>query len=790
MHKLEKWALDEIKFKKIKTLLEENKDVFWIKEYIRDYIFQILTEEDKEKINKDDFELIEWFIETKSEYVKILKKYREDFSYKLLDLLSQWKILEEFEDFCNSKNIRYVLKYWKEKNLEYVISLCKTPEEIKALFDNWSVRYVLINWQEIKLLYFIDLYQIKTPEEFEALCNNENIRNIVKWWKEKNLEYVINLYQIKTSEDFEELFNNENTKDVLIWWKEKNLEYVINLYQIKTPEEFEALCNNENIKAVLEEWKEKNLEYVINLCRTPEDFEEFYKKMNIYDFISILKDKIFSSAIINLIWEINDKQKWKLLEFINKKVLSSKQNIRIFFENNIKPWKIFNNFFFYYLENKQKSLISTLQQLDIIKYLELNLDIEKFKTIYDFVDENWKIDYKKLRKNYEKMLYLNWINEQQINKKLNKFNNFVKAKNNKWLEKELVENLIKYFNRLFNEKLKIKIISEIKKNLWNWYIDFNEILDEKINNPFFIEAFKISMNPKYNKKHIDKLLLKYLKWEFDKPLSIDNLNQYNTEKNKEWLEEKLSKEQQEIWLSKNEIKIDLENKEIKNKDLENWNKEDNLKQNIEARINHHLEVAIRKIEDINKLWFEFKTKWFDWWKLVNYFNWTINKEKNKIKEKNENLYEDLKLQTKLIEELFIKRKAKKANSITIYKEQDPLKTLMMWNWVEGSCLSYYNKVKNYYSVISNTIDVNKWVFYIRNEKWELLWRCLVTIWNDKKLSRYKMYYSWNVNIPIDSYFDEYIKSLAKKMWLKLNWDEDEVKNIECDDWYPDWIKEV
>ena len=69
---------------------------------------------------------------------------------------------------------------------------------------------------------------------------------------------------------------------------------------------------------------------------------------------------------------------------------------------------------------------------------------------------------------------------------------------------------------------------------------------------------------------------------------------------------------------------------------------------------------------------------------------------------------------------------------------------MMWNWVDWSCLSFYNSIWNYYSSISNTIDVNKWVFYIKDEEWTILWRCLITIWNDKKLSRYSMYYSWKV----------------------------------------------
>jgi hypothetical protein len=115
---------------------------------------------------------------------------------------------------------------------------------------------------------------------------------------------------------------------------------------------------------------------------------------------------------------------------------------------------------------------------------------------------------------------------------------------------------------------------------------------------------------------------------------------------------------------------------------------------------------------------------------------------------------------------------------------------MMWNWVDGSCLSFYSSVWNYYSAISNAIDVNKWVYYIKDEKWNILWRCLITIWNDGKLSRYRMYYNWNVWAPIDDLFDEYVKELWDKLWLEVNWEESEVQNIECDHWYKDGIKNV
>ena len=522
---------------------------------------------------------------------------------------------------------------------------------------------------------------------------------------------------------------------------------------------------------------------------------------------------------------------------------------------NWQKWDNFEKILTYYINNKRKSTIDLIQRLSDINFFWLNINLDDFKTLDDFKNEKWEIDYVWLKKNYQKILEINEnksnetkdkinedknenkvdeeINENKVNeeinkekideeinknevnekkkrdkkisKKLNNFDNFVKTKNIDWLENLLMDNLILYFNNTYHKKIKIKIISDIKKVLGNKNIDINTIDDEKIDNPLFIEAYKLSINPSYNKTQINKLLLDYLTWKFD---NINDLNQYNTLKNKYWISKNLTKNQQRIWLEKNtkeivleklkveEIRADkLEVEEIKADKLEVEEIKADTVDNTVSRINNHIEIAIKKIEELNKYWFDFQTEFTDKWDLKKYFNLEIKKKKEEINNKiwNLNLFEDLKLQIDSILELEKQnsnQKSKKSNKIIIEKELDPLKTLMMWNWVDWSCLSFYSSIWNYYSAISNTIDVNKWVFYIKNEEWILLWRCLITIWNDKKLSRYKMYYSWNVDAPIDKYFDEFIIELADKMKLELNWDENKVKLIESEQWYKDWIKTI
>jgi hypothetical protein len=139
----------------------------------------------------------------------------------------------------------------------------------------------------------------------------------------------------------------------------------------------------------------------------------------------------------------------------------------------------------------------------------------------------------------------------------------------------------------------------------------------------------------HNKKQIAKLLLDYLLWKFD---NLSQLNQYNTDKNKKWLWKNLTEEQVKVWL--------WENEEIINISEEQENDEVNeSEENLKLRIFHHFEVSIKKIEEINKLWFDFNTDFEKEWDLLKSFNTEIKRKEWEIKAKNwgENLFKDLKL---------------------------------------------------------------------------------------------------------------------------------------------------
>ncbi|UFX83225.1 hypothetical protein [Candidatus Absconditicoccus praedator] len=707
--------------------------------------------------------------------------------------------------FQNEKTIQ-VLKFVKRKNLENIVKLynIQKQEELEKLFEKENLANLVKFAETYSLIYMTK--HISSTEEFEWLCESEALREVTKYSGEKDLFYLVYIYNIQNAIDFREFCENNDIRNFLKKSKYNNLYNVLKYYGIKTQNDVEKVFGKENITNVLYSAKKENLDYLLQFCDnldelneiggcnhvvsilkclTPEHFRlllglcatiKDIEKLCQNENLKLFLENYHSQSKINLNQENISKQ--KIVSFLDKRLLRSKQNIRLFFDAYIPDSENLEKLLIYCLENKQKSLLKILQLLRDKEYFGVGPNIDNFKTLDDFRDENQEIKQSKLRENFEKIVRLNQLKDKLVQKKLREFDNLLANGNIKGLEKLLMENLIEYFINTYYRKRKIKIASNIKKELGE-HISIGDIDIEKIDRQEFKESYKMALSTQINKKQINKLLIDYFKGKFDN-LEDGKLNQYDTKRNKKWLRKHLNKKQQKIWLSRNTKIINV------------LGDEDNQAENIESRIDHHFEVAIRKINEINSLGFDFEVEFDSSGNLVNYFNSEIKKSKKQIKEASseEDLFDDLELQIREIEELFKGKKSKEANKIIIERELDPLNSLMMGNRVEGSCLSFNRGLGNYYSVISNTIDVNKAVFYVKDENYNILGRCLVTIGNDNKISRYKMYYNGNVSASIDNYFDKYIKELSEKLGLQLNGSSRRVKKIECDKWYDDGIKVV
>ncbi|NQZ85692.1 MAG: hypothetical protein HRU03_08290 [Nanoarchaeales archaeon] len=125
------------------------------------------------------------------------------------------------------------------------------------------------------------------------------------------------------------------------------------------------------------------------------------------------------------------------------------------------------------------------------------------------------------------------------------------------------------------------------------------------------------------------------------------------------------------------------------------------------------------------------------------------------------------------------------NEITIYHELNPIKICFMGNWFIDSCLGF-NKLTNFYSAFTNSIDINKSVFYITSKN-EMIARVLCCFTKENKLVRFRMYYTKHSKYNPNEIFNKYILELTNICNIettdltKVN----EYETLETEEWYFD-----
>ena len=136
-------------------------------------------------------------------------------------------------------------------------------------------------------------------------------------------------------------------------------------------------------------------------------------------------------------------------------------------------------------------------------------------------DSDWQeYNLDKLGEILRKMLEIISLPQKQEKTIIRKFWNAKNTKNIDVIQWILAEVSLQYFERMYHKKWNNKLKREL---------DISEdIPDEKLNNRDFIEAYKMSVSPEYNKEQIQKLLSDFLSGKFD---DISKLGQFDSQKN-------------------------------------------------------------------------------------------------------------------------------------------------------------------------------------------------------------------------------------------------------------------
>lgn len=696
-----------------------------------------------------------------------------------LDKLEEKKFLNEKNE--TKENIDKTLKNKSFKKI-IIENFCLDDEDLKNedinkifnFFENYSE-----NDEEIKkwILYFWE----KVNFEKNILKNKffEDVNS-----KERKfffVEYVL-FYKIYWEKKIEKIFDFlridvVDLNDHFFYWNIKNflkkdeseeiIDYFLENFSQIDEKHFEMLDFLDDFRSFIFHFKLKD-KIVLNESKTL--FENVIKyweniHMPIPDNFACLRDKnIISNP--------------EIADFLYKWIFNSNY---IFILQDLSKFD-FTAIYAYLLKYKKKSFTKYLDILNTSYKRDFEFDYELFNELEVLL--KWK-DYFWIM-NFSKKFYIAWKDKKE-------FENVFKHKNDEIIYKILWKMILLEFEKFY----KFWILEFIY--LWSESENFDHLIDNvdfwKINNKDFLECCKICLNASFNREIWLKILEKYLLWEFD---NLEELKIYDTKKNISWISKNLNEEQIKIWLSKNREEFYISDNNF------------TTLEEIQKNISDSIYDACWIIKKINCLWFELRDQFEDYLDFEKYFANPLNRDYSKFKnfcaswksdseklEQAKNLFSELLLKIDEIDVLSESEASfknenrflinwRKIEKIIIEKELNPLRMLQMWNFVDWSCLSYYNQNWYYYSAISNTIDVNKWVFYLYDENEELIWRVLVTIWNDNKLTRYKMYYKWKVNISLNQYFDEYFRNLAEKMWIEINWLQENVQKIECEEWYEDW----
>lgn len=755
------------------------------------------------------------------------------------------KTPEDFISLCGEPWVREMFSGFEQRleHLKIIVPICTNAQELKTILGHDNIFQLLDNGSEKKFIHFFqyfsistsqellsvlecknlcDLISFKTPDFFQSLLDRLEIStleelislsekewiidshiwsnidaldsimmhfHISKWralreffYKHREiliilakikkveiLEFFISHFSIQKIDDFSIFCENENIVDILQYGSLENIKKLFIFYQIDTIDEFDLACKNIYFASMFsEEVPSEWLDKLIRICETP----EYFSLLCTHEAIFYTLEHGFPESILWLI-ENNNVTKDDFFVFFKDIVSRSKDNARILLQNKIPYSPEFWEVFSYLLQNKKKSLVDFINKLSTCYEYDLGIEIENFLTFNKLksTQNPEEIDFEKANGILGKMLDTLWLSQKQHDRFLRRFRAAQSTGDTDVIQTILADVSMIYFNRLYNKKWNIKLKRELNVS--------SDIPEKKLQRQEFIEAYKMSVSPDHNKWQIQKLLRDYLDGKFD---DISLLNQYNTEKNQQWLADNLTQDQQKVWLapSVKEIDVSWDNSNAA------WAQNNS---NTNNRIENHVAIAVQKIKEINTLGFSFKVDFSDSWELQKVYNMEIKKYEEDIKSKDtQNLFEDLKFQIDSIKSLKQQKgkvSSQKAQKVIIQRELDPMNSLMMWNWVEGSCLSFYSTVGNYWSSISNSVDVNKWVYYLRDEKWELLGRCIITLGQDKKVTRYKMYYAKNTSIDLELLFNEYTREMAEMMGLEINGNQYEVEDIEAEEWYKD-----
>ena len=729
------------------------------------------------KNNEDFMKLIELYVKVHHNEKKVLRKHKKLINEREIEILisnsySNYEYLDKLKKVFSTNEGILILKILKEN--------CQNNITYEIILET-GFAYGILKNPRVQQLESTDLLKfVKIFVNLKKDCQNDEAYS--------NILETGFAYGILKSPRVQQLESTDLLKFVKIFVNLKK-DYK------KSDELYENILKWGFARGILKYFKVQQLE-VNKFLEIIEVFgREFSKLKNIEREIVESLIILIEKVLINLNFKDYKKKLELLINFLNKQVRNSKNKNSIIktLENFNQDW-IISYIIIYYLKYRQKSLISFIRNINIINELNLDINIrfleKSIKPLTEMNEKELEIVFstKENEKTNLENFYLEICSELDYKneKELNQLKNYISQVKSKILKKEfdkilycnylkpltdIFANLIlNYFDNFKKSKIEHKFIQDFNLKKINY-----DLINED-----FLEVYTMYLSDRLckNKDIAFNLLKNYLEENCYPQKSLLKSYPYNLENNLNWVKNQfgsgfLGMLKARRFFSENREKFSVE---------ESFNKK---REEAEIKnLKHHLDIS-------NNILKKYEIEIFDNYEdLAKYFSNKKNIEN--LKEKiNENDFNNLELQVNSIKKILSSKTKEEISEISIYLELNPIKICLMGNKVDGSCLSFYNSdhENNYYwSVFSNMVDMNKLVFYIKDENKNIISRVLCCFNNDKTLMRFNLYSKGKIGekYNLDKYFDVYIKKLAKKFDIKLS-NELDNENLNCEDWYVDYV---
>ena len=217
---------------------------------------------------------------------------------------------------------------------------------------------------------------------------------------------------------------------------------------------------------------------------------------------------------------------------------------------------------------------------------------------------------------------------------------------------------------------------------------------------------------------------------------------FRSQKNDDWLLSHLPPAQKKTWLARNEKIYEVTEEDRKTDKSTEW------------EIEKFVSVAKKLLEDVEYSGnLDFSSYETFCTELPDFL------EQNP--EFDPKFAKDLRSQKDSIERILLRKKSRSVDSVKIYRETDPLRVIMMGDWVDGSCLASYSSIRNSWSTIANACEVNKAVFYAEDEKGNIIGRVLMAIDEENRLVPFKVYTRGNPDVDLTRMFEKYLREFSQ-----------------------------